>query len=516
MALIKCPECGKEISDACPSCPGCGYPITEEMKNNPVSVSKKNNKKRNIKLIVGICMGIILTGVLIAVIFVYNSPSSKYSRANNAFEAGDYEKAIKIYSGLGSYLDSSDRLLLATQNYNYAEGNAALNNGDYDGAIQFFEQCMEFEDASILIQNAHYQKGLKQAENGEYNSAMESFRNAGDYEDSGEQIKRCFYEIGIDYVSSNEIESAAECFKNAEGYNDAEEQIISLGDTYTNNGEYESAIRMYSYSAHPTSSKYYYYAKGMISRDKLDYDAAKDAFKSAGDVLDAKERYEESLYRWAKEEFNSKAYDQARSDFSSLGAYEDSMMMVTACDLMTAKSEMNNGNLNAASKILSNIPDDYEYNGVKAADYKKILQDNAGWVTLCGRWVNKSLYFETNQVYDRTGSKDRWSVTIDDSTIAYVEIRLKIADNGFKTLSLVGTVLVPDNYSSIKDYLDYEEHKFSYYERVDSTGTVTADSYTKVVLGSTVKINYHKVNNTSMHFTENYISNATLSLQSSY
>ena len=27
MALIKCPECGKKISDACDSCPHCGYPM---------------------------------------------------------------------------------------------------------------------------------------------------------------------------------------------------------------------------------------------------------------------------------------------------------------------------------------------------------------------------------------------------------------------------------------------------------------------------------------------------------
>ena len=27
MALIKCPECGKEISDTAKSCPNCGYMI---------------------------------------------------------------------------------------------------------------------------------------------------------------------------------------------------------------------------------------------------------------------------------------------------------------------------------------------------------------------------------------------------------------------------------------------------------------------------------------------------------
>ena len=27
MALIKCPECGKEISDTAKSCPNCGYSL---------------------------------------------------------------------------------------------------------------------------------------------------------------------------------------------------------------------------------------------------------------------------------------------------------------------------------------------------------------------------------------------------------------------------------------------------------------------------------------------------------
>ena len=32
MALVKCPECGKEVSDKAQSCPECGYPIQEEVK----------------------------------------------------------------------------------------------------------------------------------------------------------------------------------------------------------------------------------------------------------------------------------------------------------------------------------------------------------------------------------------------------------------------------------------------------------------------------------------------------
>ena len=40
MALIKCPECGKEVSTAAETCPHCGYPIN---KNEPVKEKQVEN-----------------------------------------------------------------------------------------------------------------------------------------------------------------------------------------------------------------------------------------------------------------------------------------------------------------------------------------------------------------------------------------------------------------------------------------------------------------------------------------
>lgn len=40
MALIKCPECGKEVSTAAEACPHCGYPIK---KNEPVKEKQVEN-----------------------------------------------------------------------------------------------------------------------------------------------------------------------------------------------------------------------------------------------------------------------------------------------------------------------------------------------------------------------------------------------------------------------------------------------------------------------------------------
>ena len=37
MALIKCPECGKEVSDQAESCPNCGYGIRKNVKTDPIA-----------------------------------------------------------------------------------------------------------------------------------------------------------------------------------------------------------------------------------------------------------------------------------------------------------------------------------------------------------------------------------------------------------------------------------------------------------------------------------------------
>ncbi len=56
MALIKCPECGKEISNKASSCPSCGYPINDtqvETEQDRVNVRGKN-KGKNLLIFSGV------------------------------------------------------------------------------------------------------------------------------------------------------------------------------------------------------------------------------------------------------------------------------------------------------------------------------------------------------------------------------------------------------------------------------------------------------------------------------
>lgn len=47
MALIKCPECGREVSDRATVCPNCAYPIAET-KNNSMAMIKIPQYKQSV------------------------------------------------------------------------------------------------------------------------------------------------------------------------------------------------------------------------------------------------------------------------------------------------------------------------------------------------------------------------------------------------------------------------------------------------------------------------------------
>lgn len=54
MALIKCKECAKEISDKATTCPNCGAPTNSKVFNANIDVNTKINNKQAIYIIMGI------------------------------------------------------------------------------------------------------------------------------------------------------------------------------------------------------------------------------------------------------------------------------------------------------------------------------------------------------------------------------------------------------------------------------------------------------------------------------
>lgn len=60
MSLIKCPECGQEISDKAPTCPHCGAPLAKNVYRDPVDGAFENGpsgKSRGVCAILAILLG---------------------------------------------------------------------------------------------------------------------------------------------------------------------------------------------------------------------------------------------------------------------------------------------------------------------------------------------------------------------------------------------------------------------------------------------------------------------------
>ena len=70
MALIKCSECGKEVSDKASNCPNCGAPIKEDEIQKEVKAGIRVTKKLAIILI-----AILSIIIICAFIFGYFIPA---------------------------------------------------------------------------------------------------------------------------------------------------------------------------------------------------------------------------------------------------------------------------------------------------------------------------------------------------------------------------------------------------------------------------------------------------------
>ena len=77
MALIKCLECGKQISDKAESCPNCGYRIESTIEEKKEIPSTIKQEAKEIDKKISICYAIVAVLVVLLFICVWYS-SSEY------------------------------------------------------------------------------------------------------------------------------------------------------------------------------------------------------------------------------------------------------------------------------------------------------------------------------------------------------------------------------------------------------------------------------------------------------
>lgn len=130
MALIKCPECGQEISDQATSCPNCGCPMKENEEATEIVelIEEKNIKKQRRQNRV-LVIGIIVVAILVAV--GITSKISQSAKSDHGlfhyYQWGTptYELSEKIRKETGEtpIVDPKGNIYAAsTENFNGIEG----------------------------------------------------------------------------------------------------------------------------------------------------------------------------------------------------------------------------------------------------------------------------------------------------------------------------------------------------------------------------------------------------------
>lgn len=203
MALITCPECGKEnVSDIAEACPSCGYPISKNIElincqqkkhtlpkedvhshdsikeveqreiyrekdiekdtESQNAVKKNGNKKKN-KARKIIWIFLIMGFVAIWAFFSIYIPSQKYKQANALYEEEKYLEALSLYEELDNYKDSSKKIEACELGNVKLNVNNGINLEESLEYLRNIQPTTEIEEIkkecySKLIQNNYSQQ----------------------------------------------------------------------------------------------------------------------------------------------------------------------------------------------------------------------------------------------------------------------------------------------------------------------------------------------------------------------
>lgn len=153
MALIKCPECGKEISDKSITCPQCGYPLNESREQKEVQDSPKKSSFPRKRAIV---FGAIALLVIIAVVVVYLTiikPNSIFNEAQDLVADGEYEEAQELIDGIPGRSGVEE----LQNEISYKRALVLLDEGNYEEAKNVLDTISEYEGKTELLEQIKYE-----------------------------------------------------------------------------------------------------------------------------------------------------------------------------------------------------------------------------------------------------------------------------------------------------------------------------------------------------------------------
>ena len=144
MALINCPECGKQISDQAGACPNCGCPIGE----SDLKATKKVNPKRKKAIILISCSVAVLLVAIAVVYILLIKPTLLYNEAVKEYERGNTQEAIEILDEL----PNNKKACALVNEIVYKEALTAFNDNQFEEAKRLLKRIPDYTETALLLQ----------------------------------------------------------------------------------------------------------------------------------------------------------------------------------------------------------------------------------------------------------------------------------------------------------------------------------------------------------------------------
>lgn len=394
MSLIKCPECGKEISDKAEMCPNCGHPIKGKEK---VAKLKSHVNKKTIAIT---CVALIICVCAIII----------YFRSINTYNLEDYAAIMSVQA----VSKNQDGVIINECRSHYY--NPQLESDIYNiSESDIPESIVVFLDV-----NQRSELGGMDKEYYIYTYDMEGnctfYSSYSDYSIGGNSNSEIWSYVdkssSIDWYkwenySASDInkykdKNISNAILKTPDNNFTEEEkdtIITMCAEYEINiQEYDSAFSyVLKISNKETQEKLFekindgHYNLGLSAMDKKEYTNAIDYFGQCNQYKDSKMKISECNYLLGKANYESEDYDTALEYLSKAQDYEKTKKLVDEINSIQAANKLemdyeeathnaSEGELTKAKNFFEKNPD---YKDSK--EYLKLIK-KAEKSTFLGYW----------------------------------------------------------------------------------------------------------------------------------
>ena len=194
-------------------------------KNDPdrettLTPKKKGNKAKIIIPIIIVIVAIIVVNA-IRLVPGYIA-ETRYNSALELIENKNYTDAIEIFTELGAYEDSQEKI----KECKYQNALLLIDAEEYSEAKALLEELKGYNaDIETKIQICDYSIAKQYLEKGKYDKAKELFTALKDYGDSKDMIKECSYRKALSLIEGKKYEDAITILSDIKKYSDSSEKI---------------------------------------------------------------------------------------------------------------------------------------------------------------------------------------------------------------------------------------------------------------------------------------------------